>query len=127
MESISALHGASLQWNGWLVEAEGINAQDVCVRFSRPEEHQRKSYRADSYIGYLYPHEEFLLVATNMRLMRFDKKAQLVWQSREIGIDGVLISKIINGVIYGEGEWDPPGGWRPFKVHLESGGPGAST
>lgn len=127
MESISALHGASLQWNGWLVEAEGIDVQGVSVRFSRPDEHEPKSYRADSYIGYLYPHAEFLLVATNMRLMCFDRKAQLVWQSREIGIDGVLVSEIKNGVIHGEGEWDPLGGWRPFKVNLESGGLGAST
>ena len=63
----------------------------------------------DSYFGELYPNENFLLVASASRVLRVSLEGQLVWTSPEIG------------VIYGEGEWDPPGGWRPFSLSMVSG------
>lgn len=39
----------------------------------------------------------------------------------DLGIDGVLVTVIDNGVVGGEAELDPPGGWKPFRVDLETG------
>lgn len=75
----------------------------------------------DSYFGRLYPNEDFLLVASASRLLKIIPNGELVWTSPEIGIDGVQVNRIDNGVIYGEGEWDPPGGWKPFSLRITSG------
>jgi hypothetical protein len=38
-----------------------------------------------------------------------------------MGVDGVIARNVAGGVIEGEGEWDPPGGWEPFRILLSSG------
>jgi hypothetical protein len=62
-----------------------------------------------------------LLVATGCGLMRFAPPSRPVWQVGDLGLDGVVVSEVRDGLIVGEGEWDPPGGWRPFKVDFETG------
>ena len=37
------------------------------------------------------------------------------------GVDGVVVKSVDNGLIYGEGELDPPGSRRPVVPQLESG------
>jgi hypothetical protein len=37
---------------------------------------------------------------------------------------GLMVSlsvKVVGTTIEGQGEWDPPGGWRPFRVDLRTG------
>ena len=53
--------------------------------------------------------------------VNLDEEGELLWTSPALGVDGVLVHSIDDGVIAGEGEWDPPGGWRPFRVALSSG------
>ena len=77
--------------------------------------------RVDGYVGYFYPHDDFLLVATARCLLRFDADASLVWQSKMLGVDGVIVTEIRGDLILGEGEWDPPGGWKPFAVRMRIG------
>lgn len=38
-----------------------------------------------------------------------------------IAIDGVVVNSVEDGLILGEGDWDPPSGGKPFPVRLESG------
>jgi hypothetical protein len=45
----------------------------------------------------------------------------LVWQSDVLGIDGVIVDDVDNALIRGRGEWDPPGGWKPFAVSVKTG------
>jgi hypothetical protein len=42
-------------------------------------------------------------------------------EDRNARSDGVVVVAIDDNVVLGQGEWDPPGGWRPFQVSLESG------
>jgi hypothetical protein len=49
------------------------------------------------------------------------KEASLQWRAENHGMDGVVIERVENGVIRGAGEWDRPGGWRPFTISLRSG------
>ena len=44
-----------------------------------------------------------------------------MWSSPELGIDGVIVGSVAEGVIEGAGECDPPDGWRAFRVLLSSG------
>ena len=74
-----------------------------------------------SYFGHLYPGGDGLLVASAERLLCVGASGELVWVSGQLGIDGVIVSGIERKVVAGEGEWDPPGGWRPFKIDLDTG------
>ena len=40
--------------------------------------------------------------------------------SYSIGL-GVVVTAIAEGRVEGQGEWDPPGGWRRFALCLETG------
>lgn len=46
-----------------------------------------------------------------------------MWRSDALGIDGVIVDRISADEIEGQGEWDPPGGWKPFRVSAHSGKP----
>ncbi|MEM6995165.1 MAG: hypothetical protein AAF721_31930 [Myxococcota bacterium] len=74
-----------------------------------------------SYFGHLYPAPGSLLVASAERVHRFNDSGRLVWKSEPVGLDGVLVHDAGPPIIRGEGEWDPPGGWRPFALAADTG------
>jgi hypothetical protein len=74
-----------------------------------------------SYFGHLYPTAAYLLVASAERLFRVEPDGSLLWRSDALGIDGIVVDHVADGIIRGKGEWDPPGGWQPFQVSLSSG------
>jgi hypothetical protein len=76
-----------------------------------------------SYFGRLYAGDSYLLAASAERLFRIGLDGTLLWASDPLGLDGVVVSCVAGGVVKGEGEWDPPGGWRPFRVCLDAGEP----
>jgi hypothetical protein len=86
-----------------------------------PSTREKHSFQCDGYFGHLYPLEEFVLVASADDLFSINENAELVWRSTGLAIDGVVVNHVENGVIYGEGEWDPPGDWREFKLSLADG------
>ena len=83
----------------------------------------------NGYFGHLYVAADFdksesafgLLAASASELLRFDGHGHLQWRRSGLGIDGVLVDSIGLGMILGRGEWDPPGGWRPYRLQLNSG------
>ena len=64
---------------------------------------------------------DWLLVATGSRVHRLDNLGQLIWTSPPVANDGVVIGHVTDWLIQGEGQWDPPGGWRPFSLNLSNG------
>lgn len=91
------------------------------VHFVEIENGHTKTVPLESYFGYLYPSDNFLLVASGEKLFLFNEEAQLQWISDELGIDGVIVNQFNDELICGEGEWDPPGGWKAFQVKVDSG------
>lgn len=83
----------------------------------------------DAYFGSLYdaaaveaPEQSFaFLVGSASTLQRFDVAGNLLWESPRLGVDGVLVHEVTDGVVAGVGEWDPPDGWRPFRLSLADG------
>ena len=65
--------------------------------------------------------DDWLLVATGGRILRLDQHGNLLWQSAPLAIDGVSIGSVRDGSVFGQGEWDPPDGWLPFKLDLVNG------
>ena len=103
-------------WNSWVILGHGES-----VYFVSPHDAQTRTCKLGDYFGSLYPQNGFLLVASGSSLIRFDDKGDAVWHKTDLGLDGVLVHDIDDGVIHGSGEWDPPGGWRLFRVDLETG------
>ena len=73
------------------------------------------------YFGHAYPAAECLLVASAERLFRIEPDGSVKWRSEPLGIDGVVVHDVSESLIEGDGEWDPPGGWRPFRILAGSG------
>jgi hypothetical protein len=86
-----------------------------------PRTREVTSVECDGYFGHLYPVGDHLLIADASRLVCFDEHGERLWESDTLGIDGVVVDDVQDGIIVGKGEWDPPGGWKPFRVSLEGG------
>jgi len=73
------------------------------------------------YFGHFYTGEDYLLVASGDSLLRLLADGKVRWSAPNLGLDGVVVTSVRNGTIQGDGEWDPPGGWKPFALRLDSG------
>src|SRR5262245_31399466 len=78
------------------------------------------TFELDSYFGHFYPGDEWLIIASGYRLLRVDPTGSVAWMTDMLGLDGVLVDSMDGNFICGQGEWDPPGGWRPFQVRLDT-------
>jgi hypothetical protein len=103
-------------WRDFIVVGFGAH-----VHFVSPSTLRARSFRLGGYFGHLYALEERLLVADAERLHCFDQDGERIWRSPELGIDGVIVHGVSDGVIEGDAEHDPPGGWRPFRILVSSG------
>jgi len=103
-------------WHKWI--AIGFGHKLHLISF---EDSTFITIKLDSYFGHLYPIEEFILVATARQLYCLNIDGSVRWSSSEIGIDGVIVNHIEADTIYGQGEWDPPSGWQPFKIQTRTG------
>jgi len=82
---------------------------------------QHHSINLEVYFGSFQTFYDFVLVASGRRVFRIEKDGSLKWRSKELGVDGIKVERVEDGIIFGEGEWTPPGGWRPFELDLCSG------
>lgn len=73
------------------------------------------------YFGAFYSGTNYLLVATAECLIRLSPDGRVQWKTPNLGLDGVVVTSVENGKIHGEGEWNPPGAWKPFAMRLDSG------
>jgi len=104
------------EWHGWLIVSWGEH-----LHWVDPVERSARTVRLGSYFGHLYPAPDALFVASAERLFRFAPLGTLAWSSSLLGIDGVVLESWSGDVLAGCGEWDPPGGWRPFRVARATG------
>jgi hypothetical protein len=78
----------------------------------------RAAVTLDSYFSGFYPLEDMLLIASAERLYSVDTSGRVRRSKALLGIDGVVVNSVGADAIRGEGEWDPPGGWKPFCIRL---------
>jgi hypothetical protein len=108
----------SIAWKHWIVIGIGHHLHLVPLTGDNSS-----TLDLNDYFGHLYPLDHCLLVASGQRLFCVTTAGIVKWSSPELGIDGVIVSRVCDGIIEGEGEWDPPGGWKPFRLRLDSGSP----
>lgn len=114
-EECSAFSDA-VTWHDFLVIGWGHGAYLIHVGSGAVTKHS-----LGGYFGHIYADENYLLIASDERVCRIRRDGSLNWISDPLGIDGVLVHDVTDGVITGAGEWDPPGGWRPFRISLDDG------
>lgn len=73
------------------------------------------------YFSKIYVFDERFLVCDACNIYCYNKDCQLIWRADNLGIDGVIINQFTNGILIGEGENDPPGGWITFKIDFQTG------
>lgn len=98
-------------WTGFAERVVRLGLQQLDVR----------EIPVDFYFGSFFALESSLLVCSGTRIVHVDALGNELWTSPQLGIDGVLVSQVADGVIEGQGEWDPPGGWRDFRLDLNRG------
>lgn len=108
----------ALYWRGWIVIGFGERIHLVPIT---AEDRDIKTLFLGDYFSALYPTDGYLLAASGTRLFRVTVTGEIAWKTEWLGVDGVLVSDIQDGIICGQGEHDPPGGWRPFEVDLATG------
>jgi|tagenome__1003787_1003787.scaffolds.fasta_scaffold20721939_2 hypothetical protein len=86
-------------------------------------DHAHRSIPLEWYFGHLYPSERNLFVTSAQRVFCIGPDQRVLWRSEIVGIDGVVLDEIDGPIVRGRGEWDPPGGWRPFALLASSGAP----
>jgi len=106
----------ALIWHGFLTVGWGDCAYLIDIDSGAFTKHA-----LGHYFGHIYTNDEYLLIASGERLRRIRCDGSLQWTSDVLGIDGVVVRDVSQGIITGDGEWDPPGGWQPFCVYLDSG------
>lgn len=105
-------------WSGFVILGRGEHLYLV-----EPREPKTAVIELGSYFGHMYPGDGYLLVASAERLIRVQPDGAVLWASGRLGIDGVVVDEVTGGIVKGGGEWDPPGGWCPFRLSLETGRP----
>ncbi|HEY1398809.1 MAG TPA: hypothetical protein VF536_21975 [Roseateles sp.] len=141
--AVGISQGAEVRWRIDLLAGVGHSCfQDVrCVGeliyigygrqiavFS-PMTGELESHSLDGYFGGLFTAGDLesselgasVLVASASELLRFDGRGRLLWRRSELAVDGVIVRRVQDGQIFGDAEWDPPGGWEPFRLRLNSG------
>ncbi len=82
-----------------------------------------RTVRLRSYFISLHRTIDSVYVASGEDVTRLDLGGNVLWTSPQLAIDGVRIELITDEHVTGEGEWDPPGGWRPFRLRASDGKP----
>lgn len=73
------------------------------------------------YFGYLFYHDNLFYVADSCHVFCITKNGDIIWETENLAIDGVVIDKFTEEKIYGQGEHDPPNGWINFILDIKTG------
>jgi hypothetical protein len=65
--------------------------------------------------------DQLLLVAYNSGIYCLTKFGSIKWHNNNIGLDGIIITEIKDGKIYGSEQIDPPDGWKDFILDFNTG------
>lgn len=74
----------------------------------------------DYFSGFWCEHG-FMLVMAGCGLVRIEPNGCVRWRNHRLGLDGIELKSVSEISIKGSGEWDPPGGWKPFQVSTTTG------
>ncbi len=103
-------------WHGWF--AFGFGGRAI---LHREADGAAVEIDLGCYFDEFLAGDAYLLATSGQGIVKLDTEGRIAWRNDALGLDGVLIFDVEDGIIDGQGEWDPPGGWRDFLVSLETG------
>ena len=106
----------AIAWRGHLVIGFGSHMHAVAIA-----DRTTTTVELGAYFGHLYPTADYLLIASGDGLFRMEPDRSVLWTAVGLAVDGVVVHEPGPPVIRGEGEWDPPGGWKPFALAASDG------
>jgi ureidoacrylate peracid hydrolase len=109
---------AAIAWNDWFV----FGFDDRVTLVSQTTGQQHDLCLENYFVGF-HAEADYLLALSGIGIARLDESGAVIWKNDDLGLDGVIVDHITHGMITGQGEWDPPGGWRPFRLSLADGKP----
>ena len=110
----------ALLWSGLLAVGYGRTCHFIDLERLTVHPFALDGGAFDYFMGF-HPQEGDLLIASGTDLRRLGRDLGLIWRAANLAVDGVCVGAIEGGVIYGDGERDPPGGWVPFAVDWATG------
>ena len=106
----------AVSWAGWVAIGLGY-----AVYLLDPVTRAVRTIRLPFYFENFIESDEWLLAVSGAGITRLNPRGEVDWENAEVAVDGVTVEDVVDGVIRGDAEMDPPGGWRPFRVDLASG------
>lgn len=106
----------ALIWHDWIVVGFGHR-----VYLYHPQKHLSKVLDLGAYFCELYPSPHLLFAVSSQSIDALNPFAEMLWKAEGLGIDGIVIDKVEETILFGSGEFDPPGGWKAFKINAENG------
>lgn len=106
-------------WRDYLVIGFGYEVHLITLRSGKILSIQLGEHF--DYFSQIAPAAEYLVVASGTRVWRIEPNGAVRWVSEAVGLDGVVLHTVEPPVISGRGEWDPPGGWQPFRLDSDTG------
>ena len=108
-------------WNNWVVIGCGSH-----VYFVSLGNRLVRTYFLENYFAYFYPQllgfsSDNLLITSAEKLYLFDNKGNLQWSVGDLGLDGVIIENIKDGMVFGKGLIAPLDSWKAFHICLHTG------
>ncbi len=91
-----------------------------CI-FDMNERERKNLLFFNGYFSYFEVDNEDIFIASDSSLINIGLDGEEKWEADNLGIDGVVLSKITKTEIFGKGEWDPPNGWHPFILDRMTG------
>jgi len=79
------------------------------------------AYQCNWYFGSFERYLNHIYICDSQSIACIREDGELIWENKDLGIDGVIISSIDDEIIGGKGEWDPSGGWKDFKIRTQTG------
>jgi hypothetical protein len=73
------------------------------------------------YFQEIHAGDEYLLLLSGSGITRIGLSGEVEWENPHVAVDGITIGHIQDGMIQGDVEMDPPGGWVSFRVDLATG------
>ncbi len=102
-------------WRGFLIVGWGDAFYVIDPKSSSVIRHNLGTYFGDIHA------DDALLIASAERVVRVARDGTIAWTSEPVGIDGVTLSDVSPDFVAGSGEWDPPGGWKPYRLRMADG------
>lgn len=99
----------------------GVGHEENFYLFDLETKTNLVSIKIEGYFSHVYLIDKLFYVAGANGLYCLDNMGKIIWMNLNLGIDGVVIENFDNEVIFGAGEWDPPNGWRKFRLNKLTG------